>query len=67
MTGLRISYQFSQVRFSRQQEEQLVEYLDSMDNIFYGLTMDEFKMLVFDFAHNDGILHPFQNWAAGNE
>ncbi|KAJ8893569.1 hypothetical protein PR048_006169 [Dryococelus australis] len=44
--------------FNKVQENQLVEYLQTMDTLFYGLTRDEFKKFAFDFAAKNGIPHP---------
>jgi hypothetical protein len=51
--------------FSADQETELVEYIFHMDNLFYGLSKQEFLELVYNYAEMNKIPHPFKNGAAG--
>lgn len=45
--------------FSEAQQEELKSYLTLMDKMFFGLTKKQCRRLVFDFAEECGISHPF--------
>lgn len=51
--------------FSAQQETELLEYVFHMDNLFYGLSKQEFLELVYNYAEMNKIPHPFKNGTAG--
>lgn len=48
------------------QEQELLEYIFNMDNLFFGLTKDDFLKLVFQYAEVNNITHPFKNGATGH-
>lgn len=53
--------------FTQAQELELANYIKEMDSIFYGLTRHEFKVLVFTYANQNNIPHPFKNGMAGDQ
>jgi hypothetical protein len=53
--------------FSADQESELLEYIFHMDNLFYGLSKQEFLELVYNYAEINKIKHPFKNGAAGTD
>lgn len=53
--------------FALQQEEELLEYVFHMDNLFFGLTKEDFLQLVFQYAEANNIPHPFKNGTAGHD
>lgn len=53
--------------FTEQQETELLEYVFHMDNLFYGLTRQEFCSLVYQYAEANNIPHPFKNNTAGDD
>ncbi|CAG7693750.1 unnamed protein product [Allacma fusca] len=53
--------------FNKEQEEELVSYLISLANRFYGMTRQGIGELAFRIAERNGIIHPFQNGTAGED
>ncbi|XP_045542072.1 MFS-type transporter clz9-like [Papilio machaon] len=53
--------------FTPQQEEELLEYVFHMDNIFFGLTKEDFLHLIFQYAEANNIPNPFKNGTAGHD
>lgn len=59
--------------FSRQQEEELLQYLLDMDKRLYGLTLRELRSVAFQLAERNHITNPFNketrlagyDWASG--
>lgn len=47
--------------FNEDQEMELETYLKDMDSVFFGLTRDEFKNLVFTYAKKNNLNYP-KNW-----
>ena len=44
---------------SPKQEEDLTDYKIKMDEAFYGLSIQDIRRVVFEFAEKNGIAHPF--------
>eukprot|EP00794_Sanderia_malayensis_P018367 gene18367-20214_t len=44
---------------SEKQEKQLADYIKQMDSSFYGLSINEIRRLVFEFAEQNKLDHPF--------
>ncbi|XP_071040606.1 uncharacterized protein [Parasteatoda tepidariorum] len=53
--------------FNDEQEAELLEYVFQVDDLFYGLTKNEFLKLVYEYAERNNIVHPFKNGSAGND
>ena len=53
--------------FTPHQEEGVLEYLFHMDNLFFGLTKEDFLQLMFQYAESNHIPHPFKNETAGHD
>lgn len=53
--------------FTPTQEEELIEYLFHMDNLFFGLNKKEFLELVWQYAEKNNISHRFKNGTAGED
>lgn len=55
--------------FTAEQESELVKYILSMEQCFYGITTKEIRKLAFDLAEKNGINHPFNKATklAGND
>uniref|UniRef100_A0A2A4JLU0 DDE-1 domain-containing protein n=1 Tax=Heliothis virescens TaxID=7102 RepID=A0A2A4JLU0_HELVI len=53
--------------FSEEQEKELLDYVFEMDSVFYGLTKEEFLLLVFQYAEKNRIPHPFKGGTAGTD
>lgn len=53
--------------FTDAQELELVQYLFNMDNLYVGLTRQEFLELVFQYAEQNKIKHRFKSMAAGKD
>lgn len=55
--------------FTTQQESELVDYILSIEQSFYGITIKEIRKLAFDLAEKNGINHPFNKTTklAGND
>lgn len=45
----------------------LVNYLKSVDDVFYGLDRDDLAHLAYEFAAKNKILNPFKNRKAGEQ
>jgi hypothetical protein len=50
--------------FNNKKEENLVEYLTFMDNLFYGLTWEEIKKLEHDFTEKNTLSKYFSKWSS---
>lgn len=50
--------------FTKEQEEDLCNYLKEMDGLFYGLSRKEFKCLVYDYAKKNNLKYP-SSWDKG--
>jgi hypothetical protein len=50
-------------------EQELVEHVTTIDNMFYGLTMEGLRALAFQFAQKSNISHQFDaaKHMAGND
>ena len=46
---------------SRQEEDELVDYIKCMDSKFYGLTINDLRCIVFDFVSKKKIKNPFNS------
>lgn len=44
--------------FNNEQEADLRKYLHDMDIVFYGLTRQDFKLLVFVYAKENNVMYP---------
>lgn len=44
---------------SEKQEKDLADYIKQMDSSFYGLSINEIRRVVFEFAEHNQIDHPF--------
>lgn len=53
--------------FSEKQEQELLDYIFQMDSVFYGLSKEEFLLLVFQYAEKNRIPHPFKDGTAGTD
>lgn len=53
--------------FNDVQEAELLEYIFQVDDLFYGLTKNEFLKLVYQYAERNKIAHPFKDDCAGND
>lgn len=53
--------------FTLEQEEELLEYVFHMDQLFFGLSKEEFLQLAFQYAEANQISHPFKNGTAGHD
>ncbi|CAH2015814.1 unnamed protein product, partial [Acanthoscelides obtectus] len=47
--------------FTAVQEQQMVNHCKALDLRFYGLTLKSLRFLAYQFAHRNGIPHPFNN------
>lgn len=53
--------------FNDVQENELLEYVFQVDDLFYGLTKTEFLKLAYQYAEKNNIVHPFKDGIAGND
>lgn len=53
--------------FTEEQETELLEYIFHMNNLFCGLTRQEFCSLVYQYAEYNNIPHPFKNNITGDD
>lgn len=53
--------------FNDKQETELLEYVFQVDDVFYGMTKNEFLELVYEYAEKNNVSHPFKHGRAGND
>lgn len=53
--------------YSSEQENEPCDYLLKMESVFYGLTRCDILSLVYNYANENKIPHPFKNGNAGKD
>lgn len=53
--------------FDIKREAELVNYINKMDEVFFGLTKTDICSLAYKFAESRGIEHPFKKETAGDQ
>ncbi|CAG7669233.1 unnamed protein product [Allacma fusca] len=53
--------------FTKEQEQELVSYVISLANRFYGMTRRAIGDFAYTLAERNGIMHPFQNRSASED